>query len=131
MRTTTIEVPAMYADHHVQEVRKLLLEISGVEDVYASSAFQAVEVTYDPKKIKVQEVKEKLEDEGYLGDLALPVEADASTYLDSDRSQSYFRHTEVFEGNKDTVSFAQNVSFTGRPLWHCPGFGVIKEEMEE
>jgi hypothetical protein len=59
------------------------------------------------------------------------MEADASTYLSEDRSQTFFRHTEVFETNREGVSFAQNVSYSGRPLWHCPGIGAIKNTMEE
>jgi hypothetical protein len=44
---------------------------------------------------------------------------------------SYFRHTEVFETSRQVVSFAQKVSYSGKPLWNCPGFGVIKSNMEE
>jgi copper chaperone CopZ len=47
METKTFDAPALYADHHVTEVRRILLELEGVTDVYASSAFQTVEVTYD------------------------------------------------------------------------------------
>ena len=131
MKTVEFEVPAMYGDHHVIEVRRILLELPGVEDVYASSAFHVIEVTYDPDKINDQELSDKLEEMGYLGELELPVEADASTYLQQDRSQSFFRHTAVFETSQKVVSFAQNVGFSGRPLWSCPGFGVIKNTMED
>jgi len=131
MRTITIEAPALYGDHHVVEVRRLLMELPGVENVYASSAFHAIEVTYDPDTIQDDVIKNKLDEVGYLGELPSPVEADASTYLKSDRSQSYFRHTEVFETSRQVVSFAQNVSYTGRPLWNCPGMGVIRSKMEE
>lgn len=130
-KTVTFNTPALYGDHHVSEVRKVLLEIPGVEDVYASSAFQAVEVTFDPDKVKEKDISNKLEETGYLGEWILPVEADAATYLESDRSSSYFRHTDVFEKSREVVGFAQNVSYSGRPLWNCPGFGVIKSEMED
>jgi copper chaperone CopZ len=131
MKTITIELPSMYGDHHVIEVRRILLEISGVEDVFASSAFQVVEVTYDPEDVSEDDITEKLEKSGYQGDWQLPIEADASTYLESDRSQSYFRHTEDYGTSGQVVSFAQNVSYSGRPLWNCPGIGVIKTEMED
>ena len=131
MKTVTFEIPALYGDHHVIEVRRILLETPGVVDVYVSSAFHAVEVTFDPAKVNEQEIERKLGESGYLNELPMPVEADASTYLQRDRSQSYFRHTEVFETSKQSVSFAQNVSYVGRPLWTCPGFGVIKNKMEE
>jgi copper chaperone CopZ len=48
MTSVTIDLPAMYADHHVVEVRRILFEIPGVKAVDASSAFQVVKVEYDP-----------------------------------------------------------------------------------
>ena len=51
MDTLTLEVKTMYGDHHVVEVRRILLGLPGVEDVYASSSFRVVEVTYDPGKV--------------------------------------------------------------------------------
>jgi len=131
MKTTTFDVPALYGDHHVLEVRRVLSEMPGIENIYASSAFRAIEVTFDPDKVSEQDIRGKLDEMGYLDDLPMPVEADASTYLQSDRSESYFRHTAVFETNKETISFTQKVSYTGRPLWYCPGFGAIKDGMEE
>ena len=44
MEEVQIHVPAMYGDHHVLEVRRILLELPGVLDVYASSCFQTVQV---------------------------------------------------------------------------------------
>jgi len=126
----TVNVPMMYADHHVVEVRRVLFELPGVEVVYASSAFGAVEVTYDPDKLSVDEIKSTLGKAGYLGELTIPVESGAAAYLAED-APSYFRHTEVFETTQQVVGFAQNIDFSGRPLWNCPGMGVIKNKMEE
>ena len=64
MEKTSIELPSMYGDHHVIEVRRILLEIPGVEDVYASSGFQIVEVDYDPEKTEAADIKAKLEEAG-------------------------------------------------------------------
>ena len=127
----TINTPALYGDHHVTEVHRLLGELPGIEQVYASSAFHAVEVTYDPDKVEEAAIKGKLDETGYTGELSVAMEADAATYLEADRSQSFFRHTEVFETTREVVSFSQNVSYSGRPLWHCPGFGVITNTMED
>ena len=131
MKTISFDLPAMYGDHHVVEVRRILLELPGVEEVYASSTFHVVEVSFNPEKLDDQEIETKLQEAGYLGDWDLPVEADSATYLEADRTESYLRHTEVFENSQQTVSFAQNVSYSGRPLWNCPGIGVIKTEMED
>ena len=36
------------------------------------------------------------------------------------------RHTLVYEQTKQQISFTQNVGPQGRPLWPCPGMGVIR-----
>lgn len=130
METVTLETPALYGDHHVLEVRKILLGMEGVENVYASSAFRAVEITYDPEKINLEEINTTLGEAGYLDEIAMPVESEEAAYLAVDQP-SYFRHTAVYETTKGVVGFAQNVSYSGRPLWNCPGMGVIKNEMED
>ncbi len=130
-KTVTYNTPVLYGDHHVLEARRLLQEMPGVEEIYASSAFRIIEVTYDPEKTSEEQISQKLDEAGYLGDWKLPMEADKSASLVSDRSLGYFRHTEVYETSREVVSFAQRVNYSGRPLWNCPGFGVIKSKMEE
>jgi copper chaperone CopZ len=120
----------MYADHHVVEVRRLLFELSGVEDVYASSAFHMVEVSYDPAKLGPQTIEQVLGDAGYLGELLMPVESGRAV-TDIGRDGSFFRHTAVYETSRQTMGFSQNVNYSGRPLWNCPGFGVIRNKMED
>ena len=51
MKKKLFELPTLYGDHHVIEVKRLLSEIPGVLDIYASSAFQVVEVPYDETKV--------------------------------------------------------------------------------
>ncbi len=72
MEKSTINVPAMYADHHVLEVRRLLLEMAGVQEVNASSCFQVVEVSYDPTKINAAEIMAKIELAGYVKEPIVP-----------------------------------------------------------
>ena len=50
MKTISFQIPTMFGDHHVTEVRRILLEAPGVEDVYASSGFQVIEVAVDESK---------------------------------------------------------------------------------
>ena len=126
MEKAAIAVPAMYGDHHVLEVRRLLLALSGVEDVYASSAFRMVQVTYDPAKVSIGELKAKLEAAGYLDELPVPAETATPATETNGKEKAYFRHTTAYEQGRRVVSFAQNVSYAGRPLWSCPGVGVIK-----
>ena len=126
METYTLELPAMYGDHHVSEVRRILFEIPGVEDVYASSSFQAVEISYDPEKVNAEQINKILDAAGYMGELPMPLESGEAAYL-SDNGGVYFRHTEMYEHTQQPVSFAQNVNFSGRALWPCPGVGPIRQ----
>jgi copper chaperone CopZ len=124
METRTFEAPALYGDHHVSEVQRILKELSGVEDVYASSAFQAIEVTFDEAKLTADQIAACLEEAGYLGEM--PMLAEAGIAVEKKDGDGVFRHTAVYETVKQTVSFAQRVQHQGRPLWPCPGMGVVK-----
>jgi copper chaperone CopZ len=130
MKNKSIEVPAMYADHHVSEVRRILLEIPGVKEVYASSAFHVVEVSYDPKKVSEKEIEGRLQAAGYIGDWPTHTESGKSVGS-GDGSGIFMRHTAVYEPVKQVVSFAQTIGVQGRPLWPCPGLGPIKGMDEE
>jgi copper chaperone CopZ len=127
METLTLELPAMYGDHHVVEVRRLLLETPGVTDVYASSSFRAAEITFDPTQADAVTIKARLEEAGYLGELDLPMESGKPvTGRGATEGETYFRHTAAHESVGNMVSFAQQVPFSGRPLWPCPGMGTLK-----
>lgn len=126
MEKELFTVPTMYGDHHVLEVRRILLEMSGVEEVNASSCFHTVEVSYDPAKVSVDEITAKLEEGGYLGELSVPVETATPASQTNGKEKTFFRHTAAYEQTKQVVSFAQNIDYAGRPLWPCPGVGVIK-----
>jgi copper chaperone CopZ len=131
METKVFEVPAMYADHHVTEVRKILLELEGVVNVYASSAFQVVEVMYDETKINDLEIAVKLDDAGYLGEWSLPIETNAAQQT-TEGQNPYFRHSITYETTKQTVSFGQTVPpYQGGPARHCPGIGAVRMDEEE
>lgn len=127
MEAKTFETPALYGDHHVTEVRRMLLELEGVIDVYASSAFQTIEVTYDESKINDLQIATRLEEAGYLSEWTIPIELGTAVEQGNEQ-KPYFRHTATYETVKHTVSFAQRVSYQGRPLWHCPGIGTLKVE---
>jgi copper chaperone CopZ len=121
MQKSTFDTPALYGDHHVTEVRRMLFELPGVKEVYASSGFRVVQVEFDENQITNNNLREKLEEAGYLGEI--PMMTESSVAIEGD---SVFRHTAVYETIKKTVSFAQKVPYSGRPLWNCPGMGVIK-----
>ncbi len=126
MEKVVFDVPSMYGDHHVVEVRRLLLDLPGVETVDASSAFQAVEVSFDPAKVSADQLHARLQEAGYMEGLSTPVEASTAASETNGQQKSFFRHTAASEQTRNVVSFAQQVVSGGRPLWPCPGMGVIK-----
>jgi copper chaperone CopZ len=129
METITIDLPTMYGDHHVAEVRRILLAMPGVEEVYASSAFRVVRVRIDPAKVSEADLRAKLSGAGYLGEMLLETEVWKSG-TPKDVEDNPFRHTAAFEQVKH-VAFTQTVESTGRALWPCPGLGPLKTMEEE
>jgi len=80
MEKLILEVPSMYADHHVLAVRDALAGLKGVEEVYASSAWKQVIVSYDPKAIKPPAVEKTLSEAGYpVGEGEPPILVEANS----------------------------------------------------
>ncbi len=125
MTRLTLNLPAMYGDHHVTEVRRLLLALPGIHHVYASSCFQLVEVDYDPEATTEAAIVAALEEAGYLHAPEVPVEADQPAY-GQEGNGTFFRHTAAYQQTQTVVSFAQNTRSPGRALWPCPGLGVVR-----
>jgi len=65
MENLELTIPAMYADHHVTNVKRLLAPIQGVENVLASSAFKAIVVEFDAGKTSKDALVKALSDAGY------------------------------------------------------------------
>jgi hypothetical protein len=83
MASVTFYTPTVFADHHVLKARETLLSLSGIDDVYASSAWQAVIVTYDPASIQPDAIEQALAQAGYEPDKIPPVLAgSAEQYKD-------------------------------------------------
>jgi copper chaperone CopZ len=130
MKTKVFEMPALFGDHHVTEVRRILMEIPGVIEVYASSGFRIVEISYDEKKVNDLELQVKLDDAGYSGELLTKIESEKAE-SSGESTGTFLRHTAAYSQTKLVVSFAQNIGTQGRPLWPCPGMGPIRNEKEE
>jgi len=129
MASLSLELPSMYGDHHVIEVRRILLEFEGVKEVYASSGFRAVEVEYNSKKTPKKDLIAALEKAGYTGDFNIALEP--STPANEDVKGAYFRHTEAAEQTGNIMSFEQTVKVQRSPLWPCPGMGPVKMQILE
>jgi copper chaperone CopZ len=65
MEQITVTLPTMWADHHVINVKRLLSPISGVENVFASSAFKQVLIEFDAGKTSQAALVKALTDAGY------------------------------------------------------------------
>ncbi|NDJ75843.1 MAG: heavy-metal-associated domain-containing protein [Chloroflexi bacterium] len=130
MEKVILNLPALFGDHHVTNVRSILFALPGVEDVNASSSFRIVEVTFDPAAVSENTIIDTLAEAGYAEEPTVPVEttlpADGDTQVNR-----FFRHTAAYAQVGHAVSFAQTVSYAGRPLWPCPGMGVINAERYE
>jgi copper chaperone CopZ len=131
MKVLSLDLPAMYGDHHVVEVKRLLMELHGVEEVYASSGFQAAEVSYDPKTIAEEDIVSKLDDAGYIGGLLISEESGIAVNVGTSGADSYYRHTEAYAQTGKVVSFGQDVVREGRGLWPCPGMSPMTSMDEE
>ncbi|RME46906.1 MAG: helix-turn-helix domain-containing protein, partial [Caldilineae bacterium] len=133
MEKVVFDVPAMYGDHHVIEVRRILLGMRGVEDVYASSCFHVVEIDYNPQLVSAEELRAALEEAGYMEEIPVPEESGAPAVEENlDGKKPFFRHTAAFEQARQVIGFVQEVEPRQRPLWPCPGFGILKrEELEK
>jgi copper chaperone CopZ len=127
--SVTFDVPTMYADHHVTAVRRILHAVPGVEEVNASSAFQVVQIEYDTDKTSEDILKQILEENGYLGDLQVPAESGKpAAGPDGD---THFRHTAAYKSAGTVISFGQEATTPGRPLWPCPGMAAPRTLNEE
>ena len=128
MASTTFDLPTMYGDHHVVEVRRLLFELQGVSEVYASSGFGVVEVEFDDTALEEATILSTLAAAGYSQELASPVEVGATQKADG--KQVFFRHTAAYAQTGRAVGFTQEMPYSGQPLWPCPGIGVIENVKE-
>jgi len=78
MEKVVLEVPTLWADHHVLKVRDALTALEGVESVYASSGWKQVLVNYDTAKTDPAVIEKTLAEAGYpvgegeMSVLALP-----------------------------------------------------------
>ena len=117
MPKVSFPASALYGDHHVLEVRRILLALPGVIEVYASSRFQVIEVDFDPLQVSADKIAFRLEEAGYLTDL--PV-------MNETMIQAPHRHAVMLEQTRSAVGFQQEVSIQPRSAWPCPGMGLLK-----
>jgi len=60
----------------------------------------------------------------------LMVPGESGVAVNEGNTQMVFqRHTQAYAMTSQTVSFTQEVNSTGRPLWNCPGIGVLSSDV--
>jgi copper chaperone CopZ len=79
MEKIVLELPSMFADHHVLSVRDVLTGLEGIEEVYASSAWKQLMITFDKAKIKQPAIEKALAEAGFpVGEGETPVLVEAN-----------------------------------------------------
>jgi copper chaperone CopZ len=111
MENLSLVLPALYGDHHVASVQRVLQGLAGISDIAVSPAAHAVSLRFDAQKQTAAAIEAALAAAGYAaGDLqpVLPPGPGAP------------RHTATMAG---ILAFAHEPpAWEGRPLWPCPGF---------
>ena len=117
MPTVSFAAPTLYGDHHVLEVRRILLALPGMIEVYVSSCFHVIEVSFDPARISTEDIASALTKAGYLADLPAMGEGMAP---------APHRHTVLVEQSRSSVGFQDESLIQERSAWPCPGMGLLK-----
>lgn len=65
MEQLTVQLPGMWADHHVLAVRNALSSLAGIEQIEASAARKFVRLSYDPAVVGADKVLQALQSAGY------------------------------------------------------------------
>jgi len=115
MTSVTIVVPAMYADHHVVEVRRILHEVPGVRAVNASSAFGVVEIDFDAEHTSAEVLERRLDEAGYLSELPVPVESGEPATGRTAADGRYRRRTTSDAPSGSAVAFRQELRSPAPP----------------
>ena len=124
MQALSLALPFLFADHHVTEVRRILFEIPGVQTVYASSAFQSVEITFDETRVAGDDLCKALEAAGYLRSLSMPMEPSSASGV---RSGDQRRVTDL-DPSGQRLRFTRPLNSDDTSAWPCPGFGLLGGE---
>ena len=121
MPEVEFDTPALYADHHVTEVRRILLRLPGIQQVYASSCFHVIQVSFDPALITPEAIASSLAQAGYLDSLPVSTEPELA-----DGHSTPTRQTAPGTSSTYSIAFTQPTRISGREAWPCPGMGLLK-----
>lgn len=106
MTSIVVDVPAMYADHHVVEVRRMLLDVPGVDSIYASSAFRVVEIEFDESLTTAEALERLIGEAGYQ--IAPPVPTESGEPVPGGAGPRFKRLTATHPAAGSGVAFRQD-----------------------
>jgi len=115
MTSVVFAVPAMYADHHVVEVRRILHDVPGVRAVYASSAFRVVEIDFDDEHTSPDALERLLDEAGYLSELPVLTESGEPATDGATADVRYRRYTTSNASSGSGVAFRQESKAAAPP----------------
>jgi copper chaperone CopZ len=73
-QSESISLPAMFGDHHVVQVRQIVMALPGVKDVRASASRRAISVTFNRAQLTAEALSAALAQGGFTPG-AQPAEA--------------------------------------------------------
>ncbi len=65
MQTTTLNAPAIHCMHCVGAIKRAVGQLEGVSSVDGDVATKDVQVTFDPQKVNLEQIKLAMAEEGY------------------------------------------------------------------
>ncbi len=68
VESITWEISQMYGDHHVSTVQRIVSQMAGVQEVWASSGLRRVTVSFDPEQVTAEAIRAQLAEAGYSPD---------------------------------------------------------------
>ncbi|MBW7884726.1 MAG: helix-turn-helix domain-containing protein [Caldilineaceae bacterium] len=82
VQSIVLAIPQMYGDHHTSAVHRILAQLPGVQEVWASAARRQVKVTFDPDQVSAETIGARLEEAGYSPGLGQSPPATPSSQKD-------------------------------------------------
>lgn len=65
MEKVTLQAPGISCMHCVMAIKRAVGKLEGVSNVEGDPTSKKVEVTYDPQKVTLDQIKQTMADEGY------------------------------------------------------------------
>lgn len=65
METATLHAPGISCGHCVMAIKRTVSKLEGVSSVEGDPATKQVQVTYDPQRVSLAQIKQAMAEEGY------------------------------------------------------------------